>query len=612
MKIKTLLLLSSATLVVFTISIGSLVFFATRDTERLAAQGTQAEKLIAEVFELNSLAQDYVSRHEERPRVQWYLQFNRLSQRLDSPVLDDEPSRSYLTPLRSAMAGIKVSFDRLVAQSDAAATNSAIEKQLAGDLLVKTRRMISGIDELAKAAFRGRAEARSRTDRLIFVLLLLLVATTGTIAVILFRRIVAPIVKLQKGAEIIGRGNLTHRVGGDARDEIGQLSRAFDDMTAKLKRSHDNLEKKVKERTKELEDLSKQNRIMLESIGDGLIAIDKEWNITLWNPAAAKIAGWSKEEALGQPLRKIVRFVRRTDRTENALFISDAMMDGKVHFMEPNTVMIRKDGAELDVSDSAAPILDQKGAVKGAIVVFRDTSREKELERSRNDLVSLVTHELRGPASIIQGYVELIKERGGKTPAADQKKYIQGIYDANEKLVELANSLLTVFRVDFGDVVINPQPVDVAILGDKALKQLELPAAAKKLKIAKEYDEALPIINADKNLTELVFGNFLSNAVKYTPEGGRVRLEIRKRGAELHIVVSDTGLGIPKGQQAKIFEKFFRASNVKAISGVGVGLHVLKAMTERAGCRIGFESEEGKGSTFFVAIPVTGMIKVGT
>jgi len=610
MKLKTLLTMSALALTALTTAIGCIVFSATIKADDAVERGTRAEKLITEVFELNGLTQDYLAHKEERPKAQWYLHYANLNKGLDALALNDEPAKILVRSLRAEMEDIARTFEELTAREATATMYPALEKQFADDLHVKLRRSISGIEALANDAFQERISTRERTDRLTFALLFLLVIMTLANAAVLYGRIALPIVNLQKGAEIIGQGDLTHKVGGDADDEIGRLARAFDDMTAKLKRSHDILEEKVRERTKELEDLSVQNETMLESVGDGLVAIDKEWNITLWNPAAAEIAGWSKEEALGRPLRKIVRFVRRTDRSENVLFISDAMIDGKVHFMEDGTVLVRKDGTECDVSDSAAPILGRDGSVRGAIIAFRDTSKEKELERSKNDIVSLVTHELRGPATIVRTYAELLKKKGAVKK--EQQAFVQGIYDASERLIELANSLLTVFRIDFGEVVIDPEPVDITALGDDAVAQQDIMAATKDMKIEKAYDDAIPVLNVDKKLVDLVFANLLSNAVKYTPKGGKVRLEIRKRSKEVRIIVADDGLGIPKDQQAKIFGKFFRASNVKAVNGVGIGLHVLKAMIERAGCTMGFESEENGGSTFYVAIPMSGMTKVGT
>ncbi|HSD12306.1 MAG TPA: MASE3 domain-containing protein [Patescibacteria group bacterium] len=403
------------------------------------------------------------------------------------------------------------------------------------------------------------------------------------------------------------------------RSSVAKPYEALDGARTEILEMNRGLERRIRARTAELEaskarvqEEKEKLEVMLSSIGDGVIAIDKEWTVTLWNPSAAQISGWSAEESVGQPFRKIVKFLRRSDRTENVLFIADAMMEGKVHIMQDDTVMVRKDGTEVDVNDSAAPIKDAKGRVAGAIIVFRDTTREKGIERAKNDFVSLVTHELRGPASVIKGYLELFGERWGADMGQAQKEYLRNIGTANEKMIELSNALLGVFRVDFGEIVVAPEPVDLTEIAEAALKGMELKIAEKSLTVTKEYDAAVAILNVDRRLIDMAFTDLLSNAVKYTPVGGRVSLAIKGQDGEIRVVVADSGLGIPKDEQEKIFGRFFRARNVRGIDGVGAGLHVLRKMLGRAGCRIWFESEEGKGSTFTIAIPLAGMAKAGT
>lgn len=391
----------------------------------------------------------------------------------------------------------------------------------------------------------------------------------------------------------------------------------LDGARAEILEMNRGLERRVRARTAELEATKAKVQeeketlgVMLSSIGDGVFAIDRESNITLWNHAAAAISGWSADEAVGKPFRKIARFVRRSDRSENSLFIADAMMEAGVRSMRDDTVMVRKDGTEVDVSDSASPIIDAKGRVVGAIVVFRDTTREKGVERAKNDFISLVTHELRGPASVIKGYVELFKERWGKDLSQVQNDYIRNIGTANDKMVELSDALLSVFRVEFGDVVISPEPTDVAEMAGAAIKALEKPVAEKNITVTVACEPEASVLNVDRKLMDMTLSNLLSNAVKYTPIGGKVAVALRRQDGETLLSVEDSGLGIPADEKGRIFERFYRAKNVQSIDGVGVGLHVLREMLRRAGCGIRFESEEGRGSTFVVTIPSSGMAKV--
>lgn len=611
MKIRTLLIATSTAIFLLTSAVGAVAYVATNAAARIREQGTKAAELQGALLEMNVLAQTYVLWHEERPKRQWYVLYERLTDQLENSIFDGREVRKLADELRLDAEKLRSAFDELSRESGARAPDAVVERQIAGDLLVQSQRMVTIADRLARQAMEERARMRARADNIIFGLLAVLAAAAlGAIAVV-YRQIAGPVLKLQKGAKIIGKGDLDYRVGAIADGEIGQLARAFDQMAGQLKRSRDTLEEKVRDRTKEIEELSKKSEIMLRSIGDGVIAIDKEWTITLWNPVAADITGWSKEEAVGKPLRSIAKFVRKIDRTENILFVSDAMIEGKTHFMENDTVLVRKDGSEVDVADSAAPIVDDHGRVTGAIIVFRDNTKEKELEKSKNDLVSLVTHELRGPATIIRGYLELFHDQWGKELTEEQRAHLAKISAANDKMVELGNSLLSVFRVDFEETNIAPEPTDIRDIADEVLKQQELALAQKKLRLETRYDDDLPVLAVDRNLTELVFTNLLTNAVKYSRDGGTVMLKILRNDGEVRIVVADEGVGIPKAEQEKIFTKFFRATNVRTMSGVGVGLHVLKAMLERAGCRIWFESEEGKGSTFSVAIPISGMARIG-
>lgn len=349
-----------------------------------------------------------------------------------------------------------------------------------------------------------------------------------------------------------------------------------------------------------------REKLLLESVGDGVIAIDRHWNIIAWNKAAATLTGWSKEEALGKPFRTIVKLLRERDRKENITFIEETMLFGEPRPMENNTLLIRKDGSEFYVGDMAAPVLGN-GKVAGAIIIFRDVSKEKELEKMRDEFSSLATHQLRNPVTVIKGYSQMLLEAGGL--AKEQKSNLEAIRQAANSLSELVNAMLNVSRIELGSFAINPEPAYLPDIADEVLKEISPQAESKKLTVAKNYDKALTSINADIKLMQAVFRNLLSNAVKYTPQNGRVELKIEKQEKDALIKVSDTGYGIPKDQQPKVFSRFFRADNIidKEPEGTGLGLYIVRSIIEQAGGRIWFESEENKGTTFYVTIPLEGM-----
>lgn len=263
--------------------------------------------------------------------------------------------------------------------------------------------------------------------------------------------------------------------------------------------------------------------------------------------------------------------------------------------------------------------------------VAQDVSKHKALSRAKSDFVTLASHQLRTPLSIIKWYVDFLVNGDAGDITSEQKKYLEEVYVSNERLIELVNALLDVSRIDVGTFSIEPEPADIILLADLAMKKFDQDVAKKRIRVIREYQE-IPIINLDPRLTKIVFENIFSNSVKYTPEEGIIKVVIKKTEKDVLIKISDNGCGIPKEQQPKIFSKLFRADNVRKIEsvGTGLGLYIVKAAIEKSGGKIWFQSpsleflmdadnqklsqkEQMKGTTFYLTIPLKGMkAKAGT
>lgn len=361
-----------------------------------------------------------------------------------------------------------------------------------------------------------------------------------------------------------------------------------------------------------------KDEAILASIGDAVFAVDSHERILLFNPAAEAISGFSKEEAIGKPYKEILRFIFEKDHSLNDTFIKKAL-SGHAAQMQNHTKLIRKDGAEVFVSDSAAPIRDHAGKVIGAIVVFRDVSKEQELDRAKTEFVSLASHQLRTPLSAINWYGELLLSGDVGRLTKDQTQYVQEIHDGNQRMIELVNSLLDVSRLDLGKLSNEPSANDILEVFQSIEKELSISIAAKKLKLVKQLESDLHPILADPKLVRMIVQNLFSNAVKYTPEKGSIAITLRaaqpddmrlsglsgKPTGFVYMHFKDTGYGIPKDQQAKIFSKLFRADNVRAldVEGTGLGLYIVKEVVEKLGGRVWFESIESVGTTFYVVLP---------
>ncbi len=351
------------------------------------------------------------------------------------------------------------------------------------------------------------------------------------------------------------------------------------------------------------------NQVYLEGIGDGVCAIDRFWNITLWNHMAEELSGWKASEVLGRPLREYLKLVRADDQQENIRFIEETMLYGKQHDMENDTLLITRSGAQLPVADSCAPLFDDEGRVRGAILVFRDVTKERELAKLRKEFISLASHELRTPLTAIRGYADLLINGDAGKLSTKQHDMLSTMIMAADKMNELINGMLNISRIDLGTIAVEPKIVDAKHLFEKTLLEFIPQIKQKKINVKKEFDDSIGGILVDPQIMSVVLRNLISNAVKFTPKQGKIVLGMHHVANYIQLTVSDTGIGIPKKDQEKVFSRLFRASNTSAHEGTGLGLYTTKKVLEQAGCEIWFKSVEGEGSTFYVSIPRDGMTR---
>ncbi len=238
-------------------------------------------------------------------------------------------------------------------------------------------------------------------------------------------------------------------------------------------------------------------------------------------------------------------------------------------------------------------------------------AKEQELNRAKSEFVSLASHQLKTPLTTINWYAEMLLRKEVGSITEEQEKYLETIFHNGRRMVELVNALLNASRVELGALSIDPKPLNLIEVADSVLDELLPRIKDKKLQIEKKYEKNLPIINADPQLSRIIFQNLLSNSVKYAPDNGKITLAIETEKSNILIKVSDNGCGIPETQQAQIFKKLFRADNAKMKDpdGTGLGLYIIKSVLDQSGGKIWFESAENKGAVFYVAIPLKGMEK---
>lgn len=360
---------------------------------------------------------------------------------------------------------------------------------------------------------------------------------------------------------------------------------------------------------------------VLQSIGDGLIVIvdvDKGGRIAYVNKVFEDMTGWKLEEIVNKP---VIEVIPREDKDGKIVpfkeRIVSRVLDGEkvVADLTAPFYYVRKDKSKFPVASMITPIIFDKKII-GAVETFRDISKESRVDKAKTEFVSLASHQLRTPLSTINWYIELLVSGDVGSLNEKQKQYLQEVYQASKRMVGLVNALLNVSRLEMGTFTVEPELVNIVKIAKVCVEELKPQILEKKLVIAEKYDPGIPSFQADPKLLAIIFQNLLSNSVKYTSAGGKIDLTIGKEKDVIVITVADTGTGIPKDQQDKIFTKLFRADNVKQIdpNGVGLGLYIVKEIIDHSTRgKIWFESEENKGTTFNVQLPIEGMIaKKGT
>ena len=229
----------------------------------------------------------------------------------------------------------------------------------------------------------------------------------------------------------------------------------------------------------------------------------------------------------------------------------------------------------------------------------------------KNEFISLASHQLRTPLSATKWFLEmLIKGDAGKL-TKKQMEFVRHVDDSNERMIELVGALLNVSRIESGRIIVEPVPTNLKTLITSLVSDMKKMFAEKHQKLTIDVAKDLPEISIDRKLVRQVYLNLLTNANKYTPDNGKIHISVIKQGEKILSKIEDTGYGIPKEEKEKVFQKFYRGSNILSAvpTGTGLGLYLVKAIIESSNGEIWFESQEDKGSAFYFTLPLSGMTK---
>jgi PAS domain S-box-containing protein len=383
------------------------------------------------------------------------------------------------------------------------------------------------------------------------------------------------------------------------------------------------------------QEVAQKLAVTLDSIGDAVIATDAQARVSLLNPVAQKLTGWTLAQALGQPVEQVFRIVSKASGEPLAVPVLAALAHGTVQGLANHTLLMARDGAQYDIADSCSPIRDADGVVVGAVLVFRNvteeyaTRRTVEAERERLDqalrdknteleaaratadkanlakseFLSSMSHELRSPLNAILGFAQLM-ESGAPAPTPSQKASIEQILRAGWYLLELINEVLDLALIESGRLSLSREPVSLPeVLQD--CQTLMAPLALKKEVQLHFAELATPcFVSADRTRLKQVVINLLSNAIKYNRAGGSVTVSCSERACgRIRLSVQDTGEGLAPELLMQLFQPFNRLGREGSEEeGTGIGLVVSKRLVEQMGGEIGVISTMGAGSVFWVEL----------
>ena len=377
------------------------------------------------------------------------------------------------------------------------------------------------------------------------------------------------------------------------RDEIGEVIENFEKLRYWIANQAEAWE----------EEKTKAEAILL-NIGDGVMAVDLKGNVFLFNKMAENITGLLKNEILGQNFQNFIKFFNHQTGEEVTNFINQSLISGQTS-PKGQIDMFSTKRSKIPISVVATPIKGQKDLILGSIIVFRDITSEVELERMRTDLISIASHQLRTPLAEVKGLIELLLEGVGGPLNKKQLEFLKDSRKANQRMIDLVNDLLNVTRLEQGRLKFNTQTVDISKLTNEVFVAYQKMAQEKNQKFTISLPNVPSLGYCDQEKTKEVINNFVSNALKYTPKGGTINLWVQSNDEGLWVAVKDNGVGIPKGKQPFLFQKFSRIPNPlsEESQGTGLGLYAAKQLIEQQNGKIWFESQEGKGSTFAFVLP---------
>ena len=414
---------------------------------------------------------------------------------------------------------------------------------------------------------------------------LLAVGISMVVALLIAHSITQPIGEMREQALRIARGDYSRKVTVHGKDELGQLALTFNQLAEQIEETQDAME-------------SERNRLnsVLSHMSDGVVATDRRGKVITINDMALSLLGITKEQAIGKNILNLLAIEKDytlreiLESTEELLIERQDAKYGDMMIIRVEFSMIRR----------------ESGFISGLVAVMHDVTEQEQNERDRREFVSNVSHELRTPLTSMRSYIETLSE-GAWQDQEMAPRFLKITLDETDRMIRMINDLLDLSRMDNGNLKLNLEMVNFNELVNFVLDRFDviISNGDKKYKIIREFTQRPLFVEVDADRMIQVIDNIMNNAIKYSPDGGKITIRLMETHKNVILSISDQGLGISKKDLSRIFDRFYRVDKARARKqgGTGLGLAISKEVVKALGGTIWATSIENYGSTFYISLP---------
>ncbi|MFK4567036.1 cell wall metabolism sensor histidine kinase WalK [Enterococcus sp. UD-01] len=437
-----------------------------------------------------------------------------------------------------------------------------------------------------KSDIEGKYQEITDTARIFFTASLIAGAISIIVTLLIARSITQPIGEMKEQALRIAKGDYTGKVQIYGKDELGQLAETFNQLSERIEEAQETME-------------AERNRLdsVLAHMTDGVIATDRRGKVITINEMALSLLNVKDEDVIGTSLLELLDI--EADYTLRKLLEEpeEILIDRSLSSLEEDQMIIRVD---------FAMIRRESGFITGLVCVLHDVTEQEKNERERRDFVSNVSHELRTPLTSMRSYIEALSEGAWENPEI-APNFLKVTLEETDRMIRMINDLLNLSRMDSGNSELQLEYVNFNELINFVLDRFDMMVEAneKKYTIQREFTKRDLWLELDTDKIIQVLDNILNNAIKYSPDGGKITCRLLETHNNVVFSVTDEGLGIPKKDINKVFDRFYRVDKARAREqgGTGLGLAISREVVKAHNGTIWVESREGQGSTFYISLP---------